>query len=36
MLGVTEDIFKIGSTTPAAMLFEALDHFEVVILLIYL
>ncbi|KAL1915507.1 uncharacterized protein VTP21DRAFT_6631 [Calcarisporiella thermophila] len=25
---VTEDIFKIGSTFPAAMLFDALDHFE--------
>ncbi|CAG8569116.1 1317_t:CDS:10 [Ambispora gerdemannii] len=25
---VTEDIFKIGSTTPGAMLFDALDHFE--------
>ncbi|RUS17640.1 Vps16, N-terminal region-domain-containing protein, partial [Endogone sp. FLAS-F59071] len=25
---VTEDIFKIGSTSPAAMLFDALDHFE--------
>ncbi|KAI9312452.1 Vps16, C-terminal region-domain-containing protein [Dichotomocladium elegans] len=24
----TEDIFKIGSTSPAAMLFDALDHFE--------
>ncbi|KAG0225975.1 hypothetical protein BGW42_003963 [Actinomortierella wolfii] len=25
---VTEDIFKIGSTAPAAMLYDALDHFE--------
>ncbi|PKK73317.1 vacuolar protein sorting-associated protein 16 [Rhizophagus irregularis] len=25
---VTEEIFKIGSTAPAAMLFDALDHFE--------
>ncbi|SAM01302.1 hypothetical protein [Absidia glauca] len=24
----TEDIFKIGSTSPAAMLFDALDHYE--------
>ncbi|KAI9491794.1 Vps16, C-terminal region-domain-containing protein [Zychaea mexicana] len=24
----TEEIFKIGSTSPAAMLFDALDHFE--------
>ncbi|CAG8571415.1 7902_t:CDS:10, partial [Paraglomus occultum] len=24
----TEDIFKIGSTAPAAMLFDALEHFE--------
>ncbi|KAF9172947.1 hypothetical protein BGX21_004216 [Mortierella sp. AD011] len=25
---VTESIFKIGSTAPAAMLYDALDHFE--------
>ncbi|KAF9355900.1 hypothetical protein BGX26_005975, partial [Mortierella sp. AD094] len=25
---VTENIFKIGSTAPAAMLYDALDHFE--------
>ncbi|KAG0040394.1 hypothetical protein BGZ82_003119 [Podila clonocystis] len=25
---VTEDIFKIGSTAPGAMLYDALDHFE--------
>ncbi|CAG8511137.1 12226_t:CDS:10 [Acaulospora morrowiae] len=25
---VTEEIFKIGSTTPAAMLFDALEHFD--------
>lgn len=25
----TEEIFKIGSTSPAALLFDALDHFEV-------
>lgn len=28
-LAVTEDIFKIGSTAPGAMLYDALDHFEV-------
>jgi hypothetical protein len=26
---VTEEIFKVGSTAPAAFLFDALDHFEV-------
>lgn len=26
---VTEDIFKIGATSPAAMLYDALEHFEV-------
>lgn len=25
---VTEDIFAIGSTSPSAMLFDALDHFD--------
>jgi hypothetical protein len=28
-LDATENIFKIGSTAPAAMLYDALDHFEV-------
>lgn len=26
---VTEEIFKIGSTAPAAMLYDAMEHFEV-------
>ena len=29
IIDVTEEIFQIGSTAPAAMLFDALDHFEV-------
>jgi hypothetical protein len=29
IIAATEDIFKIGSTSPAAMLFDALDHYEV-------
>jgi hypothetical protein len=28
-LGATEEIFAIGSTSPSAMLYDALDHFEV-------
>lgn len=28
-IAATEEIFKIGSTSPAALLFDALDHFEV-------
>jgi len=27
----TENIFKIGSTAPSAMLYDALDHFEVIL-----
>ena len=28
-LDASEDVFKIGSTHPAAMLYDAYDHFEV-------
>ena len=30
ILAATEDVFKIGSTKPGAILYDALEHFEVV------
>lgn len=32
---VTEDIFKIGATSPASMLYDALDHFQVCFILFF-